>query len=309
MLVAILAWYTVNGSTTETYSREEAPRPQKTAADTRAYAAASAATDSDQDGLSNWEEALWKTDVNNADSDGDGTSDGEEVRFQRDPTKMGPDDKMTVPHAGEGVYASMERYLSNPETTETDRLAIDLFRGYLNLKQNGSLNATQENVLANQLVSKTLSSAQQQTYTTFHLSIISDPSAEDRARYRDAYSATLDHLDVIREHEIASVERALITENPSELDKLTTVAAVYTKVLNQLLSTPTPEDIAHAHLSTVNGIAALTAGLEKMQMILEDPIQGVTGMNVYLDTLNQLAAAFGALNRYFETHGLDPLQS
>lgn len=50
--------------------------------------------DSDNDGLKDWEEALWKTDVNNPDTDGDGTADGEEVKLSRDPLKAGPDDKL-----------------------------------------------------------------------------------------------------------------------------------------------------------------------------------------------------------------------
>ncbi len=49
--------------------------------------------DSDADGLSDWEEMLWKTDPKKKDSDSDGTSDGEEVALSRDPLKKGPNDK------------------------------------------------------------------------------------------------------------------------------------------------------------------------------------------------------------------------
>ncbi len=48
--------------------------------------------DSDNDGLADWEERLWKTDPNNPDTDGDGTSDGDEVLLGRNPLKPGPDD-------------------------------------------------------------------------------------------------------------------------------------------------------------------------------------------------------------------------
>lgn len=52
--------------------------------------------DGDTDGLSDWEELLWKTDPNKKDTDGDGTSDGEEVALSRDPLKRGPDDKYST---------------------------------------------------------------------------------------------------------------------------------------------------------------------------------------------------------------------
>lgn len=44
-------------------------------------------TDTDKDGLMDWEEQLWKSDLSNPDTDGDGTMDGEEVRLGRDPVK------------------------------------------------------------------------------------------------------------------------------------------------------------------------------------------------------------------------------
>lgn len=50
--------------------------------------------DSDQDGLSNDEEALYKTDSLNRDTDGDGYSDGVEVESGYDPLKPAPGDKL-----------------------------------------------------------------------------------------------------------------------------------------------------------------------------------------------------------------------
>lgn len=49
-------------------------------------------TDSDSDGLLDWEETLWNTNPQKADSDNDGTKDGQEVALGRDPNKQGPDD-------------------------------------------------------------------------------------------------------------------------------------------------------------------------------------------------------------------------
>lgn len=50
--------------------------------------------DSDQDGLTDQEEKLYKTDPNNPDTDGDGYSDGAEVRAGYDPTIPAPGDKI-----------------------------------------------------------------------------------------------------------------------------------------------------------------------------------------------------------------------
>lgn len=53
--------------------------------------------DSDNDGLKDWEEPLYKTDAQNPDTDNDGTNDGDEIKQNRNPLKKGPDDKVTEP--------------------------------------------------------------------------------------------------------------------------------------------------------------------------------------------------------------------
>lgn len=50
--------------------------------------------DSDNDGLSDWDEELYKTDPNNPDTDGDGTLDGEEIKLGRNPLVRAPGDKL-----------------------------------------------------------------------------------------------------------------------------------------------------------------------------------------------------------------------
>lgn len=50
--------------------------------------------DSDGDGLKDWEEDLYKTDIYNPDTDGDGFLDGEEINSGHNPTVKGPGDKI-----------------------------------------------------------------------------------------------------------------------------------------------------------------------------------------------------------------------
>src|SRR5690606_29956249 len=52
--------------------------------------------DTDGDGLRDWEESLWGTDLNEPDTDRDGMGDGEEVESGRDPLIPGPNDQAEV---------------------------------------------------------------------------------------------------------------------------------------------------------------------------------------------------------------------
>lgn len=65
-------------------------------ADTQDASSKNVFQDTDQDGLSNDEEILYKTDPANSDTDGDGYSDGAEVKGGYDPTKASPGDKLTT---------------------------------------------------------------------------------------------------------------------------------------------------------------------------------------------------------------------
>lgn len=64
---------------------ETAPQTASTSQENRARHS----TDTDGDGLADWEERLQGTDVNDPDTDGDGISDGEEVAAGSDPTAAG----------------------------------------------------------------------------------------------------------------------------------------------------------------------------------------------------------------------------
>jgi len=82
------------------------------------------AIDSDCDGLTNAEEALYGTDPNNADTDGDGYSDGVEVKSGYDPLKPAPGDKIatgttTVSSAETSDTSSSSTSSSDPSPTDT----------------------------------------------------------------------------------------------------------------------------------------------------------------------------------------------
>lgn len=86
-LIAILLWF-----------RREEPKPGNLAARPvvlRQDQLEKLNQDDDEDGLKNWEEAIYRTDPRKKDSDGDGTDDGMEVAQERDPLIPGPNDQVS----------------------------------------------------------------------------------------------------------------------------------------------------------------------------------------------------------------------
>ena len=85
--------------------------------------------DSDSDGLPDWKEALYGTDLKKTDTDGDGASDSEEIAQSRDPLKANtslagqePNDKIDP-----AVIAQNEKIIADyRKLSETDKFSQDL---------------------------------------------------------------------------------------------------------------------------------------------------------------------------------------
>lgn len=86
---------------------------------------ANSQTDSDNDGLSDWEESVYGTNPHDSDSDDDGYLDGEEVLSNHDPLKKGPDD---------AIKSSAIK--STEEKTATEKLSRIVIENYLKTIQN-----------------------------------------------------------------------------------------------------------------------------------------------------------------------------
>lgn len=93
-VIAVATWISLSGLKS-TRTVKTAGNSEKTAK-SQNQTLAEAFKDSDNDGLKDWEEAIWKTDAAKPDSDGDGTNDGDEIAQSRDPLKKGPDDKLSL---------------------------------------------------------------------------------------------------------------------------------------------------------------------------------------------------------------------
>jgi hypothetical protein len=79
--------------------------------------------DSDQDGLSNDEEMLYKTDLLNKDTDGDGYMDGVEVESGYDPLKPAPGDRLL---SGEDARESSDDPVATDRVTLTDQVTNEV---------------------------------------------------------------------------------------------------------------------------------------------------------------------------------------
>ena len=103
-------------------------------------------SDSDGDGLLDWEESLWGTDPLKYDTDGDGTSDKDEINQNRDPLVPGPNDE-NIDLQDKLLSKIQERNLD--EDGLTNKVANSFASTYFNSRSGGELTTDQKNNLVN----------------------------------------------------------------------------------------------------------------------------------------------------------------
>lgn len=252
--------------------------------------------DTDNDGLKDWEEALWGTDLSNKDSDGDDTPDGEEVLKNRDPAKKGPNDVLAKPETTKmGSPGTIE------ELTPTDIVARDLFSKYLAAKQDKtSLDSlTEEQIVASVLSRQKEISGKTRQYTEGELIILNDSGPPALREYGNKMGTIIKNNLRQEEAEIDILNNAIQKNDKKEIAKLTPIINNYKNVLEGSLKVGIPEKALQSHLKFVNAVSEVIFSLEAMGGVFEDPVTAVAYFSAYPKTMTELQSAFAGARDLF----------
>jgi len=252
--------------------------------------------DSDNDGLKDWEESLWGTDVNNPDSDGDGTSDGDEVAIKRNPTIAGPNDAYVEEVKGsEGEAAETE------DLSRTALLAREYFATIINLKESGNFNDDTVSKLSESLVQNfTGENRAGGNRSKSDIVITEDNSAGSLRAYGNTMGAIVKkYADYNLPNELTVMARALETGDQSELKKLDRSIEVHKALIAEFAAVRVPSSAADIHLALINTYIATERSVEQMNTVFTDPFVGMLGVNTYTTHTGTLNKIFTDLRSYF----------
>ncbi len=241
--------------------------------------------DTDNDGLKDWEESLWKTDIKNPDTDGDGTKDGDEIKEGRDPLKQGPNDK-TEQQNKFPIKITYEK-----PSTATGVMAEDFFSKYLELKASGNLNEKTKVELINSVVGNINIENNIKTYTADDLKIIAN-TPENFKKYGNTLAYTLikytEKLDP-DSREMTIMNKAIKQDNIEYFQKLSPVIFEYKNLSKKLLSINTPTGATRTHLELINTYENIAKALEDIKESSLDPIRGLMGISKYNKSISQIS--------------------
>jgi hypothetical protein len=258
------------------------------------------APDSDNDGLKDWEEALWHTDPHNPDTDNDGTTDGEEIKLGRSPTAPAPNDDLKT--------ITLEQAASSTIQTSdnlTESLSIQLMTNFISAKSAGGSIGD----LPQKLVDAKMPPPFQDEFTLNDIVISTDNSNSAIKNYINTIST------IIWRTPTQNVGALLLAVDKNQdyslLDKLSADVIIDTYIFQEVRKLKTPSSLSSAHLEIINLTNNERKALPEIQKLNSDPLIAIHGWNEYLNAerrFQDIIRVIGALieNRVFGFSSSDP---
>lgn len=258
-------------------------------------------TDTDGDGLHDWEEGVRGTDPKNADTDGDGTGDKAEITANRDPNKPGPDDSL-IDEASNKFLAELLDAASS--TNMTDDLSRTIFARYVAARGEGASGDIQTQ---STVVSEALSKAEIEyrgiAYVPGDLTVVGDTVTATRVFANESMMALLRHPDANFVYAMQIFGNAM-DGVPGSAKELRRIGTEYRLIAKEMSVVPVPRQHAERYLLAINALEIAGAAFEDMARVGEDPIRGVAGLQNYDRMISSGAGVFVLLARDIKRSGL-----
>ncbi|MFC1731427.1 hypothetical protein ACFL6I_14000 [candidate division KSB1 bacterium] len=247
------------------------------------------AADSDGDGLKDWEEILFGTDPNNPDTDNDGVLDGEENSVE-ELNSPGGIDRSKI-----------------DELPDTEKLAFQLFEGYIDLKQRRYLGTNIEENFVAGLVENSLPTISYKTYTEDEIIIDTEEAQDSKTRaltYRTALNTAWVPLFSVTEDELITFARIVDGKDVNGFTQLEFAKSKYEETILNMLRVSTPTDVATIHIDMLNAFSFFVGVLDTMIGVEEDPLVALVAINGYTRGEDLIKASIERLKTYLFTKGI-----
>lgn len=277
VMIAAGIWYTRTLSDTAPVS---APTPR----DAAPLTPQSYDTDTDGDGVRDWEEALLGFDPHNPDTNNDGVSDAEALAQQR----------------GEAAPAALsDTSATTTEVAPSEALVREVFGTYILSKQEGVFDRSWFDDVLARTTHAYFSERSEARFTLDDITTVPDTSHEAVRAYRDAFAEAIVPVTTITEYELTTYGRAIEHNSAADFEALARAAEVYRGIVDTLLALPVPEDAAQVHLDMIHAFDLFAAVLVDMSADSTDPLASFVRIRDFVEKADAVRIAYSQLDMYF----------
>lgn len=258
-------------------------------------------TDTDGDGLRDWEEVLWGTDPAVADTDGDGISDKEwSVQYELQQEQ----ERKTTLEEVQKILTEQKGLLDSGEITASEAASRGLIAQYFLFKESG-LPITEQSV-ATFTQGLTQNAVQPTIYTTYSKKdvLISPVNGASAVKvYGNSLGAILNNVvDPEVPHELLVFVQFEQTKDLATFQaQMKTIDSRYEYTITNMLNMYVPKDIAPAHLNLLNALSKTRADLQKMALLSGDAVGSMLAFKNYETNSANIAVAFAQMRTIFNT--------
>jgi len=283
----------------------ESPSIAQASAET-ALLQAIAAKDSDNDGLPDWEEALYGTDPNNPDSRNLGMTDGEAVAKGLIVPKAIADIKV-IASSSPANFSDGSVPPAAAEGSITDTFARSFFTLYLAAKQaNGGnpLSQTQTSTLAQQAIDQLSANVSPAPDFKSKSDIKISGTGPDALR---SYATQVEDVfksvccSKLTKNELQYLQDAVQNNDGSALDNINKIGTTFRTVATGLSVLAVPEELLDTHLALVNTMYRIGQESGDFTRVNADPIAAMFAVPQYTKSVEALSQAFKDVARIYDS--------
>jgi hypothetical protein len=250
------------------------------------------ALDTDADGLKDWEEVLWKTDLKKPDTDNDNTNDWEEIQTNRDPLKqnINPTGQTPSDKIDEQIIATEKKAEEDfSKLSITEKMGRVLFSQYIaTQKLNSALTETDKLRIVENTISN-LPAINFDVSLEKDLIISSSTDNETLKNYSNSLAKIIIDASRIKTENVENILNSFIeidndniTERAKEIFKrFDPIINKNKKVSSDLLALSVPKILANEHLRFLNSFETIYQTIQLIKDSANDVILIVPLLNDY----------------------------
>jgi hypothetical protein len=234
-------------------------------------------TDSDADGVKDWEETIWRTDPNNPATYG-GVPDKEYIATQ-------------VEVSQRGVISS------NDPIETTDDLSKQLFTEYLAMKQTGDIDPQNVALLVERINQNIFSRPSDGLYTSSDIQTFSESDKAKLTKYADTFISARNRYAQIFANQTSS-----FTSESAMFEQALFASDLYLRLAEELMTLETPSGGVAYHIAYVNSLKESAQGLKELGS--DEPLNAALGIKRHTDAQIKQESAATALSLFLTQNGI-----
>lgn len=244
--------------------------------------------DTDSDGISDWEEALWGTDPQKVDTDGNGKTDKEEIDAR----------KATLDTSAGSTGGSDE------QSNETALLAQQLFATIVSLSQSGNLTSEAIDNLSDSIGSSITIQKLSDTYTATSIKTGANTKVVRQKLFTDFKKLVGIYDQYKFGSELDLMEQQFEGGNTRALESVRRIAVAYQKFAVDAAKLTVPTDYSSQYVALLNSYDKIGRTLIDLSVTDENPLVSISAFVNYSSHSAALVDNVEAFKAYMSIHGI-----